>query len=139
MMRRVWSRLIVAQARAQAEAEAEKATARPARHLDEVVHGILVVGFVVSAALFLIGLGLSLWQRQPLPSATVSPAEALRLILALQPVGFLSLGLVVLIATPMLRVVGSILVFVWQRDWRYAGVTLLVLLIMIASIALGRS
>jgi uncharacterized membrane protein len=138
MMRRVWSRLIVAQARAQAEAEAEKATARPARSLDEVVHSILMVGFVVSAALFLIGLGLSLWQQQPLPSATVNPAEAFRLILALQPVGFLSLGLVVLIATPMLRAVGSILVFVWQRDWRYAGVTLLVLLIMIASIALGR-
>ena len=139
MMRRVWSRLVVAQARAQAEAEVEKATARPARNLDEVVHGILVVGFVVSAALFLIGLGLSLWLRQPLPSATVSPAKALRLALALHPVGFLSLGLVVLIATPMLRVVGSILVFVWQRDWRYAGVTFLVLLIMIASIALGRS
>lgn len=136
MIRRVWSQLVVS--RVQARAEAEKAAAYSTHDLDEVVHRILVVGFVVSAALFLAGLVLNLWRQQSLPLATVSPAEALRLVLALQPSGFFSLGLIVLIATPMLRVSGSALVFIWQRDWRYARITLLVLLIMVASIILGR-
>jgi hypothetical protein len=36
------------------------------------------------------------------------------------------------------RIIGSVIVFLWGRDWRYAGITLLVLSVMIASVLLGR-
>ncbi len=138
MMRRVWSRLSVPRPRTRPEVEAEVAVAQPPRGLDEAIHRILIVGLVVSASLFLVGLGLSLVEGQPLPTQAMAPGEALRQMLAMQPAGFLSLGLIVLIATPMLRVAGSVLVFAWQRDWRYVGITCLVLLVMIASVLLGR-
>ncbi|MBP1602740.1 MAG: hypothetical protein H6Q06_2891, partial [Acidobacteria bacterium] len=43
-----------------------------------------------------------------------------------------------LIATPILRVLGSFVIFLYERDWRYAGVTLIVLLVLAASLLLGR-
>lgn len=108
------------------------------RNLNDMVHGVLVVGLLVSTAFLLAGLGLSLWLDHGLPTAVVGPGEALRGLVALRPVAFLSLGLMVLMATPAIRVLGSVIVFLWERDWRYAGITLLVLSVMIASVLLGR-
>jgi uncharacterized membrane protein len=99
---------------------------------------VLVVGLLVSTVFLLVGLGLSLWLDHGLPAAVVDPGEALRGLAALRPVAFLSLGLMILIATPAIRVIGSVIVFLWERDWRYAGITLLVLSVMIASVLLGR-
>lgn len=108
------------------------------RDLNEVVHSLLVVGLVASTLFFLVGLALDLYYGRPLPETTVNVVEAIRRAFALRPSGFLDLGLMVLIATPILRVVGSIFVFVYERDWRYAAVTAAVLLIILTSIALGR-
>ena len=41
--------------------------------------------------------------------------------------GWIQLGLLVLIATPVARVVFSVLAFLRQRDWVYVAVTLIVL------------
>jgi uncharacterized membrane protein len=108
------------------------------RNLNDMVHGVLVVGLLISTALLLIGLGLSLWLTGGLPTAVVGPGEALRGLATLSPVAFLSLGLMILMATPAIRVLGSVIVFLWERDWRYAAITLLVLSVMIASVLLGR-
>jgi len=102
------------------------------------VRGVLMVGIGVSVALFLIGLGLDVAQHESLPETTAGPAEALRQMLALHPSGFLSLGLMTLMTTPLAGVVGSIFVFLRQRDWLYAGVTAFVLLVMLASALLGQ-
>jgi uncharacterized membrane protein len=48
------------------------------------------------------------------------------------------LGLLVLIATPILRVIGSTLAFLYERDWRYALITFVVLLVVTLSLLLGR-
>ena len=138
MIRRVLSQWVVSRIRTEDDAETESLKAQSGRDLNEIVHLILVVGFVASAGLFIIGLVLNLIWLAPLPSSTVSPATALQLAVELQPGGFFSLGLIVLIATPMVRVLASAVVFLWQRDWRYTGITLLVLLIMVISIILGR-
>ena len=60
-------------------------------------------------------------------------------VVSLRPSGFLALGLLVLIATPILRVVGSILAFIYERDWRFAGITFLVLIIVMVSLVLGEA
>jgi uncharacterized membrane protein len=116
-------------------------TTRQAAHLrdlNDMVHGVLVVGLAVSTVFLLVGLGLSLWLDHGLPAAVVGPGEALRGLATLRPVAFLSLGLMILIATPAIRVLGSVIVFLWERDWRYAAITLLVLSVMITSVLLGR-
>ena len=51
--------------------------------------------------------------------------------------GLLTVGLLALILTPFLRVAGSIVVFAWERDWRYTLITLVVLAVMIGSLFLG--
>lgn len=51
-------------------------------------------------------------------------------VAALRGQGIIQLGLVALIATPILRVVFSIFMFSRQRDWFYVGVTLIVLAVL---------
>jgi uncharacterized membrane protein len=51
--------------------------------------------------------------------------------------GLVQLGLLVLIATPIARVVFSVLGFVRQRDWLYVGVTLTVLGLLTYSLAVS--
>ena len=50
------------------------------------------------------------------------------------PLGIIQLGLLLLIATPIVRVAFSLLVFLWQRNFTYVVITLLVLSGLIYSI-----
>ena len=50
---------------------------------------------------------------------------------ALYPLGLIQLGLLLLIATPVARVVFSVLGFALERDWMYVVITLLVLGLLI--------
>jgi uncharacterized membrane protein len=116
----------------------ETQAAQERRDLNQVVHGVLIIGLVASTALMLTGVGLDLFEQRELPTAVPSIGEVIGRFLALRPSGFLALGLLALIATPILRVIGSIGAFVYERDWRYAGVTTLVLVVLIISLLLGR-
>lgn len=114
------------------------AEAHERRDLNEVVHGVLMIGLVISSALMLVGIGLDLVYQRELPVAVPSIGDVLSRVVALRPSGFLALGLLALIATPIVRVVGSIGAFLYERDWRYAIITSLVLLVLIISLVLGR-
>ena len=113
-------------------------TAKERRDLNEVVHGVLIIGLVISTTLMLIGVGLDLFYRRDLPTVVPDIGEVFTRVLAIRPSGFLAFGLLVLIATPILRVVGSIGAFLYERDWRFAGVTTVVLVVLIVSLLLGR-
>jgi len=117
--------------------EAEQQAAKEQRDLNEIVHQVLVVGLLVSTALMLIGLGLDLMSGRETPTTASSFRETFQRVLALRPSGFLTLGLLVLIATPILRVIGSIAAFAYERDWSYALITLLVLIVVIISLITG--
>jgi uncharacterized membrane protein len=52
--------------------------------------------------------------------------------------GLVQLGLLFLVATPIARVVFSIVGFVRQRDWLYAGVTAIVLALLAYSLLASR-
>jgi uncharacterized membrane protein len=108
------------------------------RNLNEVVHGVLLVGLAVSTILMLFGLGLDLIRHRDVPTAVPGFGEVFRRVAELRPSGFLVLGLLVLIGTPIMRVVGSIFAFLYERDWRYAAITLLVLVVVSLSLFLGQ-
>lgn len=105
--------------------------------LNEVVHQVLIIGLYSSVALMLTGIVIDLVRHRALPTQVLPIREAIMMTLQLRASGFFSLGLIILILTPMLRVIGSIVVFLWERDWRYAGITFLVLVVMLISIAIG--
>ena len=54
------------------------------------------------------------------------------------PLAIIALGLLLLLATPVLRVAVSVVTFALERDWRYTAITLLVLAILVLSFFLGK-
>jgi uncharacterized membrane protein len=116
----------------------ETQVAKERRDLNAVVHRVLIIGLIISTALMLAGVGLALFSQRDLPTAVPDIGGIVNRVIALRPSGFLALGLLVLIATPILRVIGSIGAFVYERDWRFASITTLVLGVLILSLVLGR-
>ncbi len=64
-------------------------------------------------------------------SALRHPAGILRTALTLDPAGILQLGILLLIATPVARVVFTVFAFGRQRDWAYVVITLVVLSLLL--------
>lgn len=108
------------------------------RRLEIVLHHMLVAGVYISSALMLLGLVLSVVQLGGVPDRLPEIRAVLPLALALEPAGLLALGLITLIATPILRVAGSVIGFLYEHDWLYAFITFIVFLIVMASILLGK-
>jgi uncharacterized membrane protein len=81
---------------------------------------LLQVGVLTSAAC--LALGLVLWMA----GAAAGPANAL-----------LTAGLVILMATPILRVIVSLVEYVRMRDWFFVGTTVLVFGVLIVTVTLA--
>jgi len=107
--------------------------------VERIVCGVLAAGIVVSGALRATGLGLGFLDGNGLPRGVVPLAELPRGLADLDPAAYLSLGLIALVATPFVRVGGSIIAFARERDWRYTLVTAIVLVVMGLSVLLGRA
>jgi uncharacterized membrane protein len=111
---------------------------RVQRDVNDVVHQMLIVGLVISTSLMVFGLALDIFFHRVPPTQVPEVGDVVSLILAMRPSGFLAAGLIVLIVTPVLRVVGSIFAFLYERDLLYAGITTLVLAIVLVSLFLGK-
>jgi len=112
---------------------------RPGRRadVDTVVHHTLAAGVAVGFALLVAGLALTVAGRGGLTMLSLKAPAAWRAALHLRAAGFYSLGLLALILTPFVRVIGSIVAFAWARDWRFVAVTSAVLAVMVVSIVVG--
>ncbi|MFA4964273.1 MAG: DUF1634 domain-containing protein [Thermoleophilia bacterium] len=107
--------------------------------VERTVRLVLLVGIGVSVALMAAGLGLGLAHAAPLPSGVVALAELPGGLVRLRPAAYLSAGLIALIATPFLRVAGSLVAFAVEKDRRYVAVTAAVLAVMCLSVLLGKA
>jgi len=105
--------------------------------VDRMVRTTLIVGVVVGMTLLGVGLALTLAGRGGLADTSLRAVPAFRAAAHGRAEGFYSLGLLVLILTPFVRVIGSIVAFTALREWRFVAVTSAVLLVMIASIVVG--
>lgn len=68
-----------------------------------------------------------------------SVGDTLRSLAELRGQGFILLGLLILLLTPVMRVAVSIVAFVLQKDRTFAIVTTVVLIILIVSFFLGKT
>jgi len=107
--------------------------------VERVIRSVLLCGIALSVALMAAGLVLGVARGAGLPRGVVPLAELPRALAALRPAAYLSLGLIVLIGTPFVRVAGSLVVFVRERDRRFVLVTTIVLLVMCLGVVLGRA
>lgn len=71
-------------------------------------------------------------------TAPTSPTEAIRGMVAGKAYGIISLGLFILIATPVLRVAVSVFTFLWEGDRLYALITAYVLAVLVLSFVIGK-
>jgi uncharacterized membrane protein len=114
------------------------------RQAELLISFVLRGGVVLSAAI--IGVGVLLYYIRyfatggPAGQGTIyhSVSGVLGGVLAGDPLAIIALGLLVLLLTPVLRVVVSIVTFALERDWLYTGITLLVFCILLLSFLLGR-
>jgi uncharacterized membrane protein len=121
-----------------------------------IVSTLLRYGVLISLALVALGVVLLFaagstgygqgLELQGLLSAEGAPAGAwpqtlgavLSGVLAGRPYALILLGLLLLIATPVLRVAVSVVLFALERDYLYVGITLFVLAVLALSFFLGK-
>ena len=121
--------------------------ANPPKSRDEAAEqtiGILLrTGVTVAALVVFVG-GVLLLLQAPTranysvfhgePTALEHVSQIIPLALHLDPQGVIQLGLLLLIATPVARVAFSVWAFARERDWMYVGITLMVLVLLLASL-----
>lgn len=118
------------------------------QQVEQALGNLLRAGVVLAASVvFLGGICYLVQQGRTVPEYATFEGEPRRLreasailqsALAGHSRGIMQLGLLLLIATPVARVIFSVVAFAVQRDRLYVTVTLIVLVVLLISLAGGR-
>jgi uncharacterized membrane protein len=116
-------------------------------HVEQMVGNLLRIGVLVAAAVALLG-GIafmihhgslvpdhSVFRGQPEMLSTLT--GVISGAFALQPAAIVQLGIVLLIATPVARVLLTLIAFAVQRDWMYVLISAIVLALLTYSLVVG--
>ena len=117
---------------------------RQDQRMDQIMAILLRSGVSLAAGLVFIG-GIVYLSRHDLPAINYrvfqgEPQELrtvsgiLREAATFHGRGLIQLGLLVLIATPVARVLFSVLAFVYEKDWTYVAITMIVLALLCYSL-----
>src|SRR5262249_33475839 len=116
--------------------------------VEQVVGNLLRAGVILAAVVVLAGgiLYLIRHGNDPRPNYEVfkgepeelrRPTLILEAALELRSGGLIQLGLLLLLATPVARVVFSVFAFARERDFTYVALTLIVLAVLLYSLFIG--
>jgi uncharacterized membrane protein len=118
------------------------------RDIETIMGGLLRAGVVIAAIFVLMGGALYLWQagfKSPEYSIFKGEPATLRAVpgvikqlLTLHSRGIVQFGILLLIATPVARVLFSIVAFFLERDWLYVVITLFVFCVLLFSLFFNR-
>lgn len=114
------------------------------RKLDSelLISRVLRIGVYTAATIIACGLiltvvtGSSGYEGSSFPTSIQAVWSGLK---ELKPAAIISLGLLLLIATPVIRVGLSVFLFIQEQDYLYTGITLLVLVILLFSLMFGKA
>jgi len=125
---------------------------------EEIISWILRVGVLASAVLIALGVvllfvtgttgyngsfndlaGLVNYNQNRSAAFPTTPGDVLAGVVQFKAYALIALGLLLLIATPVLRVAASVVIFLLERDYAYVLITLIVLTILIVSFLLGKA
>lgn len=116
------------------------------RQTELIISLILRTGVFISATLITLGLITFLIQNRQLTATSISaisfptsPRAVFQSVASGDGRGIIMTGLFVLIATPISRVLISIVTFSIERDLRYVIITVIVLLIILTSFLVGKA
>lgn len=108
------------------------------------IYKVLLGGMYVSTACFLIGVVLALLRPRFVPLTPEWVLSQYRWsafssgLVHGDPASYMLAGTLALIVTPILRVAGSVYVFLREGDRKYAGITSIVLAVMALTVVLSR-
>jgi uncharacterized membrane protein len=114
------------------------------KRVDEIIGMLLRVGVILAASIVFVGgvlllvhNGFSLphyrvFQGEPTDLRHIS--SIFRGAVAFNLEAVIQLGLLVLIATPVVRVLFTVFAFAYERDWTYVVITLIVLSLLLYSL-----
>lgn len=108
------------------------------------VYRVLIGGMIVSTCLFVVGVIAAMIHPQyiPLSAAWIRGSYHWSVfihgLLSFNPTSFMMLATLLLILTPVVRVLVSIYAFYVDRDYKYVAVTSLVFFIIVLTIILSR-
>ncbi len=105
--------------------------------INRLLYHVLRLGIVISVGLIAFAFLLSLTGGDPLPTSPIPARGLVDELLRSTPGGYLSLGVVVLIVTPVARVLLSLVSFAEERDRPYVIVTAVVLMNLLLGLLLG--
>ena len=109
--------------------------------LNKAMYDVLIIGMISSTVLYVLGLVLFFVQNALLAETKLihyaSVSQFFQQLLVLRSSAVLTLATMILLATPIMRVFISILVFTVNRDRKFVLITATVLIILLTSIALG--
>ena len=117
---------------------------KPGKKLNKaelVISQALRVGVLFSAAIILLGLVIFLsghGSGYPAESYPTTLKDIITGTLQLKSFAIISTGLILLIFTPIMRVGASIVAFLLEKDWLYAGISSAVFLILVSSFFFGK-
>ena len=98
---------------------------------------LLLVGLLLAVLLMVAGAVLAAAGANGPVARASSLADLPHALASLQPWGLIMLGLLVLLATPVARVMALLLLFAWHQSWRFCGICVLVLVVLALSVFLG--
>jgi len=113
------------------------------RQAEVVIAFILRAGVVISGTIIAVGIllyYLRVATGKSLPADTIPHTLPMvtRGLATGDPLAIITLGLLLLLLTPVIRVAVSIGAFAIEHDWRYVVITTIVLIILIVSFFLGK-
>jgi uncharacterized membrane protein len=114
------------------------------RRLERIIGNLLRIGVMLAAGVVTVG-GLAYLVQHTdghadyrhfvaAPTSITTVSGIARSAAAFQSEGIIQLGLLLLIATPVARVVLATAGFALERDWLYVSVSLIVLVVLVASL-----
>lgn len=109
---------------------------------EELISWSLRIGVYLAGTIIVLGLVLLfLTGRSGYPAGTFPSTvrEALSGSLSLKPAAIISLGLMLLILTPVFRVAASIILFLREKDYLYSLITVVVLAILLVGLFFGKA
>jgi uncharacterized protein len=101
---------------------------------NRLIYHVLRGGVVISVGVLLFGFVLLAATRGAVPDHSLAPRSLISALSRFSPDGYLSLGVLVLIFTPVVRVFLSVLSFIDERDSKYVLMTAIVFVNLITSL-----
>lgn len=109
--------------------------------INTIVSSILAIGMYITFGLYFVGIIIFFVQGGSIPKTSLQYFhnwhQLIKGIYYLTPEPFFYLGTIVLILTPVSYIAAAIFVFLWERNYRFVVVTIIIASVIALSILIG--